>query len=150
MRKLSISGQEQSFLSALYVLLRLLRCQSVKITFESLDLCSVSFVCLIFLISVLINDNLIFLGIIYIGKALRYPKIILNDYEYQIHIKTGNRTRWRCRERNAKCKAILYTSGNTVSMQHDHNHPKVAVDYTNLVTHKVNITREKIKKTSYI
>lgn len=96
------------------------------------------------------SRNIIFLisllaGVIYIGKALRHPKIILNGFEYLIHIKKGNRTRWRCKERYTKCKAILYTSGNTVSVQHDHNHPNRNVNYTHLGIHKVNITREKIK-----
>nr|CAH7732201.1 unnamed protein product [Callosobruchus chinensis] len=63
------------------------------------------------------------IGIIYICKGRKYPRLILDSYEYNCHIKEANRTRWRCKDQNkTKCSASLYTSGNEVRVKNHHNH----------------------------
>ncbi|XP_023014989.1 uncharacterized protein isoform X47 [Leptinotarsa decemlineata] len=79
-------------------------------------------------------------GIVYFGRANKYPKVILNGYVYRIHSKDPNRTRWRCRSVNStKCKAIMYTTGNSIYIHNSHNHPIENVNYDNLVQKRVRI-----------
>lgn len=79
-------------------------------------------------------------GIIYIGKAQKYPKIILYNYEYQMHIKEHNRTRWRCKyQKKLKCRAVLYTTGKNVYVSHPHSHDPQNIKHEGLVAQKVDI-----------
>nr|CAI5823121.1 unnamed protein product [Callosobruchus analis]CAI5843120.1 unnamed protein product [Callosobruchus analis] len=84
-------------------------------------------------------DNLHFLGIIYFGKAVKYPKIIFKDYEYHLHVKEVHKTRWHCQKhKRNKCKAFIYTTGNTVLLGlFQHNHPPDVIDYEKLVPKQV-------------
>ncbi|XP_023014972.1 uncharacterized protein isoform X29 [Leptinotarsa decemlineata] len=85
-------------------------------------------------------------GFIYFGKALKYPKVILNNYGYRIHRKENNKTRWRCcHENKLKCKAVLYTTGNSVFVNNNHNHSPEIISEGDLVRKKVNIIYQ-IKK----
>lgn len=83
-----------------------------------------------------------FLDIIHVGRFRRHPKLIIDDYEYQIYDKSIQKTGWRCRYfRKHKCKAKLFTTGKTVRVYNDHNHPPDNVDYNHLVKTKVTIIR---------
>lgn len=65
-----------------------------------------------------------FTGVIYISPGRgKYPRLILDGFDFIMHIKEGARTRWRCARQNQKCRATLYTSGNTVQVKYSHNHP---------------------------
>ncbi|XP_063907094.1 modifier of mdg4-like isoform X32 [Zophobas morio] len=63
-------------------------------------------------------------GIIYVTKGKKYPKIILENDEYQIYQKDHNRTRWRCAQYfKTKCKSRLVTYGRVVKINvEEHNH----------------------------
>ncbi|XP_023014967.1 uncharacterized protein isoform X25 [Leptinotarsa decemlineata] len=77
-------------------------------------------------------------GTIYFGKAVKYPTLILDNYEHQLHYKESNRTRWRCRfHQKLQCRAILFTTGKTVVIRKTHNHPADRIDCENLVPHHV-------------
>lgn len=84
-------------------------------------------------------------GTIYIGKAVKYPKIILDGYEYQMHIKELNRTRWRCKyHKKLKCRASLYSTGHTISVYNNHcDHPTENVVLDNLIARNVAIIYNK-------
>ncbi|XP_023014946.1 uncharacterized protein isoform X7 [Leptinotarsa decemlineata] len=82
--------------------------------------------------------------IIYIGRGYKYPKIIVNNYEYKIHIKNKGRTRWTCvNYKKSKCNSIIYTYGKIVEIVNDHNHlfriPEI--DDQKLISQKVKIIR---------
>lgn len=95
------------------------------------------------------NGFLYILGIIYFtkGSTMKYPRLIINNYEYQIHIHDVGKTRWRCRwHQKLKCRAIIYTSGKTVFINSDHNHaPLGEIDCRNLTGQLVTFVRNKIK-----
>lgn len=59
-------------------------------------------------------------------KGSKHPKLLVNDYEFVIDKRRGDRTRWRCNnysKQKTGCKAAFTTSGNTVNLYCDHNHP---------------------------
>ncbi|KAG5900265.1 hypothetical protein JTB14_000792 [Gonioctena quinquepunctata] len=61
--------------------------------------------------------------IIFILPGRKYPRIVIDDYEFNVHKKEANKTRWRCtNESKTKCTAVLYTFGNTVITRRSHNH----------------------------
>nr|CAH7732202.1 unnamed protein product [Callosobruchus chinensis] len=73
--------------------------------------------------------------LIYVLQGRKYPRILVDQHEYNVHKKEENRTRWRCTsEKNTKCKAVCYTSGNTVVLRRQHNHPPKQIDNLNLLT----------------
>ncbi|KAF7282369.1 hypothetical protein GWI33_002747 [Rhynchophorus ferrugineus] len=53
-------------------------------------------------------------GIIYIVGGRKHPRLMLNDYEYSVHVQEHFRTRWRCTNRRNNCSAVIYTTGNRV------------------------------------
>ncbi|XP_076252164.1 uncharacterized protein LOC143191191 isoform X38 [Rhynchophorus ferrugineus] len=64
-------------------------------------------------------------GLIHIIPGLKNPKIVLNCYEFVIHKKYNNKTRWRCNHfprTKGGCKAALFTSGKVVYIYYTHNH----------------------------
>ncbi|XP_057667847.1 modifier of mdg4-like isoform X12 [Diorhabda carinulata] len=65
-------------------------------------------------------------AIIYLTKAQKHPKLILNGHGYHIALRQLNRSRWRCKKhRSNRCLAFLYTTNdgrNTVYIYNDHNH----------------------------
>ncbi|KAF7282370.1 hypothetical protein GWI33_002748 [Rhynchophorus ferrugineus] len=63
--------------------------------------------------------------LIHIIPGLKNPKIVLNCYEFVIHKKYNNKTRWRCNHfprTKGGCKAALFTSGKVVYIYYTHNH----------------------------
>lgn len=85
------------------------------------------------------NYLLNILGMIYIGVENKLPKIFLSNYEYHFAVKEKNRTRWRCKNWRKKCKASLYSSGNSVTVYHSHNHPFENVDVSKLTKKLVTV-----------
>lgn len=85
-----------------------------------------------------------FLDIIYIGKAQKHPKLILDNYIYQIHIAEPGKTRWRCKyQTKYKCRAYLYSTGNNVFVQNTHSHPTEQVNLDDLFPKKVKVIYNK-------
>ncbi|XP_018573600.1 protein tramtrack, beta isoform isoform X20 [Anoplophora glabripennis] len=82
-------------------------------------------------------------GIIYISRGRKHPRLILDKFEFNLHIKDAFRTRWRCTNQNkTKCSAVLYTSGNEVTMKHEHNHlPREVKEDCPLIPQRVKIIR---------
>ncbi|XP_072393839.1 uncharacterized protein [Diabrotica undecimpunctata] len=83
--------------------------------------------------------------LIFVLPGRKYPRIIVDEYEYNVHKKEENKTRWRCtNESRTKCTATLYTFGHTVIMKRSHNHPKSRIDSLNKigVPKFVNIIRQ--------
>ncbi|CAH1102528.1 unnamed protein product [Psylliodes chrysocephalus] len=75
------------------------------------------------------KSSLVTSGIIYFDVGTKYPKIILDQYEYRIYRKESGRTLWKCRsyfgskDGKDRCKSTLETSGKIVNVNADfHNH----------------------------
>lgn len=68
---------------------------------------------------------ILFLGVVYFGKAKSQPKIIVNNYEYSINNRYENKSTWRCVKYYRRgCKGRLHTYGRVVEIiNNDHNHP---------------------------
>ncbi|XP_056644038.1 modifier of mdg4-like isoform X35 [Diorhabda sublineata] len=67
-------------------------------------------------------------GVIYYDKAQKYPKLILEMFEYTIERVSNEKTTWSCAfKKRYKCKARLITSRPDVVkvMNNDHNHDQV-------------------------
>ncbi|RZC39651.1 FLYWCH domain containing protein [Asbolus verrucosus] len=80
--------------------------------------------------------------VIFIAKANKNPKLILDDNEYVTHVITKDKTRWRCKSYfKTKCMAALVTRGKVVRMVHEHNHPPNIknMDSKNLLIKNVHI-----------
>lgn len=83
------------------------------------------------------------------GKGYKYPKIIVDGYEYKIHIKKQDKTRWTCANyKHSKCKSIIYTYGNVVNVLYNHNHDPTlkTLDYKKLIPQSVTILRQDRRK----
>ncbi|XP_057667862.1 modifier of mdg4-like isoform X26 [Diorhabda carinulata] len=84
---------------------------------------------------------------VYFGKALKHPRLIMDNYEYQIHYFEPNKTRWRCRlHTKLKCRAILYTTGNIVYLHSNHNHRPSIINCENMVSQKFILKRKFINR----
>nr|CAI5843118.1 unnamed protein product [Callosobruchus analis] len=81
---------------------------------------------------------------IFVVAGKKYPRIIVDHYEYSVHKKVGLKTRWRCAlESKTRCKAVCYTYGNNVVLRKIHSHQPSAFNESLVGTYrKVNITRE--------
>nr|CAH7732200.1 unnamed protein product [Callosobruchus chinensis] len=73
--------------------------------------------------------------------AHKYPRMIMDNYQYQIHYQDPSKTRWRCRMHQKNlCRAILYTTGNCVLIHNGHNHaPLENIPYDQLKMQVVKI-----------
>ncbi|KAK9884692.1 hypothetical protein WA026_007538 [Henosepilachna vigintioctopunctata] len=61
--------------------------------------------------------------IIYVVAGRKNPKLIVNENEYELHVKSNGRTAWRCTQyHKLRCKAKVITSGNTLEKKFHHNH----------------------------
>ncbi|KAH1028213.1 hypothetical protein HUJ05_001588 [Dendroctonus ponderosae] len=60
--------------------------------------------------------------IIYISRGRKYPLMVVDGFEFYMHIQTALKTRWRCVNQRKKCRAVLYTSGKVVKLRRSHNH----------------------------
>lgn len=90
------------------------------------------------------NTNFIFSDTIYIGKGYKYPKIVVDGYEYNIQLRNKERTRWTCANyKFSRCKSIIYTYGKMVVVKNSHNHPSMLkkIDLEKLIPQKVTISR---------
>lgn len=86
---------------------------------------------------------LLFLDTIWIGSGTKNPKILLDQNEFTINTKLGNRTRWRCNQYfKSKCKATLITYERTVLVKNIHNHIPTNPSIENSVPKKVTISRQ--------
>ncbi|XP_018573608.1 protein tramtrack, beta isoform isoform X27 [Anoplophora glabripennis] len=88
-------------------------------------------------------------GIIYVGRGYKYPKIILDGYEYKIHVKRQDKTRWTCANyKHSKCNSTIYTYGNVVKVIYKHNHQPTlkTLDYQKLIPQTVTIVRQEKEK----
>lgn len=68
----------------------------------------------------------VFLATMYLGRASKHPKLILNGHAYHIALRQVERSRWRCKKhRSNRCLAFLYTTNdgsNKIFLYNDHNH----------------------------
>ncbi|XP_045468582.1 protein tramtrack, beta isoform-like isoform X13 [Harmonia axyridis] len=64
-------------------------------------------------------------GIIYFTQGKKYPKLIINRYEFMLERKYADKTAWTCKyKEKKKCKARLLTYGRTVKLMNSiHTHP---------------------------
>lgn len=82
------------------------------------------------------------LGTIFVGKGRKNPVLVLNNYEYNIHTKKENRTRWRCVYYwRTKCSACIYTTGATATVPYSHNHEPRKTNYDFLIPQKVTFVK---------
>ncbi|RZC37906.1 FLYWCH domain containing protein [Asbolus verrucosus] len=96
------------------------------------------------------NDGKVVLrmGVIYFDRAHKYPKLIMNYYEYTIERTSFERTSWCCGlKKKLKCKARLVTFGSTVKVMNDnHTHePKYYTIRDHVVSQVVNIIKHYYK-----
>ncbi|XP_072393818.1 uncharacterized protein [Diabrotica undecimpunctata] len=88
-------------------------------------------------------------GVVYFGKAFKYPKIYFNSFEFRYHMKRGAGTRWRCiSDCKTKCRACVYTFGNCIATSFEHNHKPLdnfdlEIKLKNLISKTVNIVHTK-------
>ncbi|XP_056644124.1 modifier of mdg4-like isoform X46 [Diorhabda sublineata] len=72
--------------------------------------------------------------LIFVLPGRKYPRIIVDGFEYNVHKKEETKTRWRCTNGSkTKCTATIYSYGNTVIMKRLHNHPKNKIDSLNKI-----------------
>ncbi|XP_018573594.1 protein tramtrack, beta isoform isoform X14 [Anoplophora glabripennis] len=84
-------------------------------------------------------------GTIFVGKGRKNPVLVLSNYEYSIHRKKMNRTRWRCiYYSRTKCSACIYTTGSTVTTLYDHNHEPRKINHNFLTPQKVTFVKAKL------
>lgn len=82
---------------------------------------------------------------IYIRKGYKYPKIIIDGYEYKIQYRNNDKTRWTCSNyKLSKCNSIIHSCKNLVSVKNHHNHPSkiTKADCEKLTTQRVTIVRK--------
>ncbi|XP_044262663.1 protein tramtrack, beta isoform-like isoform X29 [Tribolium madens] len=84
-------------------------------------------------------------GAVYFISGSKYPKLVLDKFDYSFQHQNKNKTRWRCTWyfRN-RCKAALFTYGKVVEIHNEHNHePNTeTIDCSSLPTHDVIIKRK--------
>ncbi|KAG5900271.1 hypothetical protein JTB14_000798 [Gonioctena quinquepunctata] len=87
------------------------------------------------------------LEIIHFDMATKNPKIILDEHDYIVLRKEVHKTIWMCTKyfasKNNRCKSKLITSGRTVHVSGEHNHPpKLQKNLKNMLSQRVRIFRE--------
>ncbi|KAL3277339.1 hypothetical protein HHI36_012690 [Cryptolaemus montrouzieri] len=90
------------------------------------------------------------LRIIYFTHGKKYPKLIIDRYEFMLERKYADKTAWTCKyKEKKKCKARLLTFGRTVKLMNStHNHiADFNGDVESLISTFVNIEE---KEKSYI
>ena len=115
---------------------RLLRIKFYTYTFFSFVVC---YKCAVFLF----RDRF-FPGVIFIAKATKNPKLILDGNEFVTHVIGKRRTRWRCNAYfRTRCLAALQTKGKVVKVMGTHNHEASLkdVDYQALTAQNVYFQR---------
>nr|CAH7732213.1 unnamed protein product [Callosobruchus chinensis] len=69
-------------------------------------------------------------GLVYFDKALKNPKIVLDNHDYRIYRKEFNKTIWKCYQyfgsKKDRCRSTLVTTGAVIHVSKDpHNHPVI-------------------------
>lgn len=84
------------------------------------------------------------LDLIYVLPGRKHPRIVVDGFEFNVHQRKQNQTRWRCMYERTKCSVVLYTFGNTVIVRRTHNHSSNWDEKSNKngVFKRVNIIRE--------
>ncbi|KAF7282368.1 hypothetical protein GWI33_002746 [Rhynchophorus ferrugineus] len=81
-------------------------------------------------------------SLIYVVAGKKNPKIILEDNDFILNNKYGNKTTWRCRcYGKTGCKSRLTTSGKTVKIIADHNHDPTYPDTSAAVPQTLRIVK---------
>lgn len=81
------------------------------------------------------NFNKFISGTIFILPGRKYPRLVFDNYLYNVHKSYGSKTRWRCMfENKTKCTAVLHTYGNYVVARKSHNHAPYPLDHTQTTT----------------
>ncbi|XP_056643960.1 modifier of mdg4-like isoform X27 [Diorhabda carinulata] len=83
-------------------------------------------------------------GIIYFDVGTKNPKIIVDDYDFNMARKTSTKTMWICSGYyKTKCRTRATTSGRMVHVTGKHNHfPKhKGTKFTNMLSQEVTILR---------
>lgn len=75
--------------------------------------------------------SLFFLETVCFEPGKKYPRIVVDDYEYQVNNRTETKNAWRCiLYRKKGCMARLTTYGNVVELKdREHNHPPTAFGF---------------------
>lgn len=82
---------------------------------------------------------------IYFDVGTKNPKIIVDDYDFNMANKSSTKTKWICSGYfKTKCKARAATSGRMVLVTGLHNHPPrhTGKKFTNMLSQAVTIIRE--------
>ncbi|KAK9884687.1 hypothetical protein WA026_007532 [Henosepilachna vigintioctopunctata] len=62
--------------------------------------------------------------IYFLPSGKKYPKIMIENYEFVTHLKQRDSTRWRCGYSvKTNCRAYIITSGKVLHLYKPHNHP---------------------------
>lgn len=83
------------------------------------------------------------LGLIYFGIGRKYPKLVLDGFDYSKEKSYGDSTSWVCPSYfKTKCKARLITKGNMVYVRNGHNHTSKDRSLLNMSSKLVTIIRK--------
>lgn len=76
----------------------------------------------------------------------KHPKLIFDNYQYNLEKKTMKKTIWSCTMKGLqKCKARLTTYGKTLCVFNEiHNHPPVERNYNPVTSLFVNVVKKQI------
>lgn len=69
---------------------------------------------------------MLFSVIVYFAPGRKYPKIVMNNYEFRMLAGKSNssKTLWICTQENNKCKVRVKSAGNIIFVKNvQHNHP---------------------------
>nr|CAI5843125.1 unnamed protein product [Callosobruchus analis] len=82
-------------------------------------------------------------GVIYVSKARKYPKIILDNFEYRIAKQETKKTTWKCVSCDKmRCRGRIVTFGQTVKILYEHhNHPAPSLDLSPLTPQPVKVIK---------
>lgn len=79
---------------------------------------------------------------VYFAEGRKYPKLILDGYDFKLHLRNPDCSVWACTQHaKYKCKVRLVTTGQRVtvkSIAHSHNRTYTE-SYEGLKSHRVEI-----------
>ncbi|XP_076252168.1 uncharacterized protein LOC143191191 isoform X42 [Rhynchophorus ferrugineus] len=83
--------------------------------------------------------------LVYFDYGTKYPKIIVDQFDFNIERRTPRSTSWACGSYyQTKCKCRISTTGNMVVVKGSHNHePRQRKKNENLTSKLVNVIRRK-------